>query len=129
MTFNQEKYLELLTLYAPKPIETEEGYTFFMIVFEKIFNEEKSKENDAFIMLLALLIEEYEDEHYPIPELTPVEFIKGMMDNLELTSSDLDSILGTKGIGEKILNGYFEIDKPIAKVLGEYFSVDYRNFL
>lgn len=129
MTFNQEKYLELLNLYTPKPIKTEEEYTFFMIVFEKIFNEEKSKENDAFIILLALLIEEYESEHYPIPELTPLEFIKGMMENLELTFNDLVSVIGNEELTQQILDGTYEIDKPIAKVLGKYFSVDYRTFL
>lgn len=129
MSFNQEKYLELLNLYVPKPIETEEEYEFYLISFEKIFFAEKSKENDAIILVLALLIENYENEHYPEPELEPLELLKGFMELHDLKQRDLVGILGSKGVVSEVINGKREITKAQAKKLGERFGISYKSFL
>ena len=127
--FNQETYLNLLSSIAPKPIESEEEYDYFLAIFEGIFSSEKSKENDAIIVILGFLIESYEKEHYPIPELEPLEFLVGLMDLQELKQKDLVGILGSKGVVSEVINGKREISKAQAKALGQFFNTSYKSFL
>jgi HTH-type transcriptional regulator / antitoxin HigA len=128
--FNQENYLNLLCSIAPKKIESEEQYEKYLPIVESfLFATTRTEEQEMVGHILALLVEEYEEKHYPIPELTPLEFLKGTMENLELKQKDLVGILGSKGVVSEVLNGKREISKAQAKALGEYFKVSYKNFL
>jgi HTH-type transcriptional regulator/antitoxin HigA len=56
------------------------------------------------LKLLLLLIEKYEDEHYPIGMPDPIEAIKTRMDDLGLEPKDLVDAIGDKGTVSKVLN-------------------------
>ena len=56
-------------------------------------------------LLLSYLIEEYEEQHLPVPDASPQEVIQFMMAMKGLKQKDLVPILGTKGYVSKILNG------------------------
>lgn len=45
---------------------------------------------------MALLIEEYEEEFYPIDAPDPIEAIKFRMEQMEMTNKDLAEIIGYK---------------------------------
>ena len=128
--FDQEKYLKLLCEIGIKPIESDKQLEEYVRLVEPyFFNKEKTPEEVAIYNLLTILIVDYENEHYPVPEVDPLDFLLHLMESSELTIDDLDSILGTKGLTEKILGGYYEIDKPVAKILGERFGLNYKHFL
>ena len=128
--FNQETYLNLLCDIAPKKIESEEQLDQCLLLVEPLlFAGYRTPEQEMIGHILVLLIEEYEKEHYPIPELTPLKFLKGLMENLELKQKDLVGVLGSKGVVSEVLNGKREISKAQARVLGDYFKVNYKNFL
>ena len=128
--FNQERYTQLLSEIAPKKIESEEQYDKYLVLAEDLlFGDSCTIEDEMVVHLLSLLIEEYENKHYPITKLEPLEFLKGLMENLELDFEDLVSIIGSDSLTRDILHGICEIDKPTAKLLGEYFKVDYKDFL
>jgi len=55
--------------------------------------------------LLALVIEHYEREHYPIDPPDPIEAIKFRMDQMGLTRKDLARYLGSASKISEILNG------------------------
>ena len=59
---------------------------------------------------LALLIEEYEDRHYPLPKAEPVEVIKAVMAAKNLSRADLVEVLGSKSRAADLLNGRREIN-------------------
>ncbi len=73
-------------------------------------------------MLLSYLIEAYDEKHYPMPDATPHEVIKFMLDMKDLKQKDLIPILGTKGNVSKILSGAAKLPleslKPLSKFLG-----------
>jgi len=54
--------------------------------------------------LLLLLIEKYEDDHYPIDSPDPVDAIKIRMDDLGFEAKDLVDAIGDKGTVSKVLN-------------------------
>ena len=53
---------------------------------------------------MALLIVEYEKEHYPIATPDPIEAIKIRMEELALKPKDLVSVIGNNSIVSEVLN-------------------------
>ncbi len=130
MTFNQEEYIRLFSEIVIKLIETEEELDRYVELVEPyFFDTEKTPEEVAIYELLCILIEKYETEHYAIPELEPLELLKGFMELHDLKQKDLVGILGSKGVVSEVLNGKREITKAQAKKLGERFGVNYKSFL
>jgi HTH-type transcriptional regulator/antitoxin HigA len=54
--------------------------------------------------LLVLLIEKYEDEHYPVPLPDPIAAIEYYLESRGLTRSDLEPFIGTRARVSEILN-------------------------
>lgn len=85
-------------------IKTEKEYNAALERLEKIFDAEpRTKQGDE-LELLTLLIENYEDKHYPIDPPDPVEAIKFRMEQLGMKQKDLGAILGQKSRANEILN-------------------------
>jgi len=130
MTFNQEEYIRLFSEIVIKPIESDEELDRYVKLVEPyFFDKEKTPEEVAIYNLLTILIVEYEREHYPDPELTPLEFLKGLMELKDLKQKDLVGVIGSKGVVSEVINGKREISKAQARALGEFFKVDYKSFL
>ncbi|MBT8421450.1 MAG: helix-turn-helix domain-containing protein [Gammaproteobacteria bacterium] len=55
--------------------------------------------------LLALVIEHYEQQHYPIDPPDPIEAIKFRMDQMGLSRKDLAGYIGSPSKVSEILNG------------------------
>ena len=55
--------------------------------------------------VLSMLIEKYEEMHYPIAPSHPVEAIKFRLDQMGLKPSDLEPILGYRSRVSEILGG------------------------
>lgn len=54
--------------------------------------------------MLALLIENYEDQHYPIDSPDPIGAIEFRMEQMGLTQNDLADIIGYRSRASEILN-------------------------
>jgi len=87
-----------------KPIKTDIDYRNALECLEVIFDAAvDTKEGDE-AEILSLLIENYENEHYPIEAPDPIEAIKIRMEELNLRQKDLVGIIGGKSRVSEILN-------------------------
>lgn len=87
-----------------KPIKTEKDYHNALERLEIIFDAQiDTKEGDE-AEILSLLIENYENEHYPIEAPDPIEAIKIRMEELNMRQKDLVGIIGGKSRVSEILN-------------------------
>lgn len=87
-----------------KPIKTENDYRNALERLEVIFDAPiDTKEGDE-AEILSLLIENYENEHYPIEAPDPIEAIKIRMEELNLRQKDLVGVIGGKSRVSEILN-------------------------
>ncbi len=87
-----------------KPIKTDKDYQNALKRLEVIFDAPvDTKEGDE-AEILSLLIENYENEHYPIEAPDPIEAIKIRMEELNLRQKDLVGIIGGKSRVSEILN-------------------------
>jgi HTH-type transcriptional regulator/antitoxin HigA len=87
-----------------KPIKTEKDYRNALERLEVIFDAPvDTKEGDE-AEILALMIESYENEHYPIEAPDPIEAIKIRMEELNIRQKDLVGVIGGKSRVSEILN-------------------------
>ncbi len=130
LTFDKTTYGKLLAETQPKVITTEEEYDVSLRVAEKLIaNKNLSLEEEALLELFTRLIEEYEEEHYPMPPVSPQEMLEHLMDARGLRQVDLVGILGSKGVISEIMSGKRSISKAQAKALGEFFHVSPALFI
>jgi HTH-type transcriptional regulator/antitoxin HigA len=85
-------------------------------------NTEKGDELD----ILMLLVEKYEEEHYPIPPSDPVEAIKFLMEQKALTRKDLEPYLGTRARVSEVLNKKRNLTLPMIKKLHKGLNIPYN---
>ena len=85
-------------------IKTEENYNRDLKRLDEIFDAKKGTEEGAELELLGLLIEQYENEHFPIDLPDPIEAIKFRMEQLGYNQNDLAKIIGFKSRASEILN-------------------------
>jgi HTH-type transcriptional regulator/antitoxin HigA len=86
------------------PITSEKEYKEAGNRLEEIYDVEKGSPHYMEMLLLSLLINDYEKKHFQLPEVDPVEMIKIRMEDFGYTASDLAKEYGDKGTVSKVLN-------------------------
>ncbi|MBC7872577.1 MAG: helix-turn-helix domain-containing protein [Ferruginibacter sp.] len=86
------------------PILTEQEYKEAANRFEEIYDARNDSSQYREMLLLSLLINDYEKKHFSLPEVDPVEMIKIRMEDFGYTASDLAKEYGDKGTVSKVLN-------------------------
>jgi HTH-type transcriptional regulator/antitoxin HigA len=86
------------------PISTEKEYKEATERFEQVFEAGKESPDYKEMLLLSLLINDYEKKHFSLPEVDPIEMIRIRMEDFGYTASDLAKAYGDKGTVSKVLN-------------------------
>ena len=81
-----------------------------------------SPEGDE-LELLSVLIEKYEEEHYPVDLPSPVEAIKFFMDQKGLTNAGMVQYFGHISKVSEVLNGKRPLSKSMIKNLVEGLGI------
>ena len=132
LVINNPTYADLVIKVLPTAIQSEEEYEIMMANIDELMSisEEKlSPEEERLLETLAILVEEYEDKHYPMPEVSPNDTLKCLIEDRELKQKDLLHIFGSSGITSEVVNGKRSISKAQAKKLAEYFKVSVELFI
>ena len=69
-----------------------------------IFDSKKGTEKGDELDILGILIENYENEKFPIGFPDPIEAIKFRMEQLDYNQTDLANVVGLKSRASEILN-------------------------
>jgi HTH-type transcriptional regulator/antitoxin HigA len=75
------------------------------------------------VQLVLLLINHYENLHYPIPKPDPILVIKEKMKELGLKNKDLIGKVGSKGYVSAILNKKKPLTLDLAKLFHQEFKI------
>jgi HTH-type transcriptional regulator/antitoxin HigA len=78
--------------------------------------------------VIGVLIENYEDEHFPEPEGDPISVLKYLMEAHNLKDADL-SELGNQGVVSEILNGKQDLNLRQVKALSKRFNLPVSVFV
>ena len=87
-----------------KIIKTREEYDLAMKRLENIFDATPGTTEGDELELLALLIDNYEKEHFPIDLPDPIDAIKFRMEQLGYSDRELAKILGFRSRVSEIMN-------------------------
>ncbi|MBW4471161.1 MAG: transcriptional regulator [Stenomitos rutilans HA7619-LM2] len=131
LTFNSNRYGELLSQYQPKLIRTEAENEEALAIVETLMQRpQRSPEENELFALLITLIEKFEQEHYlPGAVSTPRSRLLFLMEQRQLQQADLMELLGSEDAIAAIFNGDREISTFQAKALGAFFHVEPGLFI
>jgi HTH-type transcriptional regulator / antitoxin HigA len=85
-------------------IKTVNDYNQALERLEVIFDSKRGTEEGDELELLGMLIDQYENEHFPIDLPDPIEAIKFRMDQMGYNQNDLAKIIGFKSRASEILS-------------------------
>ena len=87
-----------------KPIKTEIDYYQALERLDEIFDAQTGSVESDEADVLGLLIDAYENKHYPIESPDPIEAIKIRMEELQLKQVDIVTEFGGKSRVSEMLN-------------------------
>lgn len=87
-----------------KLIKTENDYNQALERLEVVFDAKKGTAEGDELELLSILIEQYENTHFPIDLPDPIEAIKFRMEQMGYNQNDLAEIIGFKSRASEILS-------------------------
>ena len=106
-----------------QPIRSEEDYQNALNRLGQIFNAKLGTKEGDELEVLSILIEKYEDTHYPIDLPDPIEAIKFRMEQMGLKQNDLIEVIGFKSRVSEILNRKRKLSLEMIRKLSEFLSI------
>lgn len=117
-----EKYA--LVVSAPAPITSERQHGEYLSVLDRLTSKENpTNEEEKYAEVLLTLIEAYEEKHHAIPDASPIEVLRALMDANDLRQKDLASIFGSESIVSEILHKKRSLNKTHIEKLSNRFHV------
>ncbi|NDV52111.1 type II toxin-antitoxin system HigA family antitoxin [Salipiger sp. PrR003] len=87
-----------------RPIRTEEDHRAALGRIEALWGAEPGTADGDELDILVDLVEHYEDKHFPMPEVDPIEFIRAHMDATGRSQADLANLFGSRPRASEVLN-------------------------
>ncbi|WP_295718366.1 helix-turn-helix domain-containing protein [Mucilaginibacter sp.] len=106
-----------------KPIKNENDYQRALERLELIFDARKGSEDGDELEVLGILIERYEDEHFPIDFPDPIEAIKFRMEQMGYNQNDLAKVIGLKSRASEILNKKRKLSLEMIRLLHDNLKI------
>jgi len=85
--------------------------------------ENRSPSQEAFLTVLATLVERWESDHVRFPSLTGVELVKELLATSGLRQKDLVPVFGSESIVSEVLSGRRELRSKHIAGLADFFHV------
>jgi HTH-type transcriptional regulator/antitoxin HigA len=106
-----------------KPITNEKEYQNAFARLEIIFDAKKGTEEGNETEIIAILIEKYENENFPIGMPDPIEAIKFRMEQMGMSNKELAEIIGFKSRVSEILNKKRKLSLDMIRKLHTALSI------
>ena len=86
------------------PIRTEQEHTAALEEIDALWGAEEGTSAADRLSVLTTLVDAYEQDHFVLPAIDPVEAIRARMDMEGLTQADLAELVGSQSRASEILN-------------------------
>ena len=106
-----------------KPIKTENDYNQALERLEFIFDAKMGSPEGDELEVLGILIDQYENDHFPIGMPDPIEAIKFRMEQMGYNQNDLANIVGLKSRASEILNRKRKLSLEMIRQLHEQLNI------
>ena len=105
-------------------ITSERQHEHYLSVLDRLASKEHpAREEGQYAQVLLTLIEAYEEEHHAIPDASPVEVLRALMDANNLRQKDLVPVFGSESIVSEVLHKKRALNKTHIEKLSKRFRV------
>jgi HTH-type transcriptional regulator/antitoxin HigA len=124
-------YADLVALLPPRPIHDDIDLSNTTEMIDRLAGFDLSADQEDYLEALSTFVEAYEAERFPIDDsrITPLDALKALLAEHEMTASDLGRLLGNRTLGAAILAGRRGLSKTHIVKLAEHFKVEPGLFL
>jgi len=121
-----QSYAELAGLLMPRPLHDDVDYRNALAVLDAMAGFKMNADQEDYFEAVATFVEKYEAEHHAIDgeKMTPVELIRSLMAEHDMSESDLGRLVGDRSLGHRILSGERGLSKAHIRILAEHFSLN-----
>ena len=123
----KEQWIEIAPLLT---IRNESDYDAAVERLNILLDEVGDDENNPLYSLLdtlGIIIEAYDNEHYPLPDCSGVEALIYLMEEHSLSQSEIPEI-GSQGVVSEILHGKRKLNVRQIEALAKKFKVSPATF-
>ncbi len=125
-------HFQALTAKIPlRAIHNEQDYDKAVSAMNQLLDAGAADESHPLANLantLSALIGDYDQQHYPQQSIAPENMLRFLMQQHQLTQSELPEV-GTQGVISEILSGKRELNLRQIKSLSKRFNVPIRAFV
>jgi HTH-type transcriptional regulator/antitoxin HigA len=124
-------YAALVAMLPPRPIHDDVDLANTSEMIDRLAGFDLNEDQEDYLEALSTFVEAYEAERFPIDDsrIIPLEALKTLLAEHDMTASDLGRLLGSRTLGAAILNGRRNLSKAHIKKLAERFKVAPGLFL
>jgi len=112
-----------------QPIKTEQDYNQALAEIEKCWGANEGTETGDKLDILLVLVDDYENIHYPILPPDPIEAIKFRMEQMNLSRKDLEPYIGGRGRVSEVLNYQRGLSLNMIRKLHSKLSIPLENLI
>jgi len=112
-----------------KPIRTKEDYEAALAQIKGLLDAEEGSPEEDQLEVLSILVEAWEDHHYPIDPPDPIAAIEFRMEQQGLTRRDLEAYLGRRQRVADVLNRRRPLSLPMIRRLNEGLGIPAETLL
>jgi HTH-type transcriptional regulator/antitoxin HigA len=109
-----------------KPIKTKRDYNEAIKRMEILWGAKSGTPDGDELDILATLVDNFEEIHFPIEAPDPIEAIKYLMEEKGIERKDLEKSLGNKSKVSEVLNRKRELSKRMIRSLHDTFGIPYE---
>ena len=106
-----------------KAIKTEKDYNQALERLEIIFDAKSGSPEGDELEVLGILIDQFENENFPVALPDPIEAIKFRMEQMGYNQNDLANIVGLKSRASEILNRKRKLSLEMIRKLHERLNI------
>jgi len=131
MTAVRSEYAALLASALPAVIRSEAENERYIALLEELDGKgnKMTAAERRMAELLTLLIEDFEEKHYPLKAASPADVLKELMLSNGLKQKDLLDIFGTPSIVSEVLHGKRQLTTEHIRRLSRRFHVSAEVFI
>ena len=119
---------------SPRVIKTEKEYNQAISrIYELIHSDsvpiESGTDKGDELELLSILVERYENEHFPVAVPDPIEAIQFRMEQMNLKQKDIAPLFGGETRVSEVLNGKRSLTLKMITMLNRYLGIPFESLI
>jgi HTH-type transcriptional regulator / antitoxin HigA len=119
-----EKYIDLVSKFPPRPIESEAEFIAVQKVVDTLIDAgQLSVEQRKYLKLLGMIIHEYEERTVEVPDIYGIELLNVLIEEWGLKQKELVPIFKTESIASAVINGHRQLTVEHIEKLSEFFHL------